>query len=295
MGRSGRRRAGLTAKRQTPRSKRRPANPRRWRLRRFWPSAKTRRRLWRWFNRSSRPVQGAVCVAVVLLVWLVTNGIYQVARKPTELFFPVSGTLNKTPAETWQRYAPLFIKYSTNVMTPDLLAAIAQVEGSGNPIARTYWRWSWTTHPLEVYRPASSAVGMYQITDGTFAEARKFCIHDHQVVADGPWNDWQSCWFNSLYSRVIPRDAVELTAAHLDRSVMQALQKHHVFSAGVAQKQMLAALIHLCGAGAGDEYVRRGLRLNEGQRCGDHEAHVYVARVMAMKGIFDRLAARNPT
>ena len=30
---------------------------------------------------------------------------------------------------------------------------------------------------------------MFQITDGTFAEARKFCIRDHQVVTDGPWYD----------------------------------------------------------------------------------------------------------
>ena len=29
-------------------------------------------------------------------------------------------------------------------MTPELLAALAQVEGSGNPVARTYWRWSWS-------------------------------------------------------------------------------------------------------------------------------------------------------
>ncbi len=264
-------------------------------LRRFWPSATARRRLWRLFQRSSRPVQGAICVTAVLLIWLITNGIYQVVRKPSELFFPVAGTLNKTPSETWQQYAPLFTKYSTNVMTPDLLAAIAQVEGSGNPVARTYWRWVWTAHPLEIYRPASSSVGMYQITDGTFAEARKFCIHDHQVVADGPWNDWQSCWFNSLYARVIPRDAVELTSAHLDRSVALAMQRHHIASASVTQKQTLAALIHLCGAGAGEEYVRHGFRLMDGQRCGDHEAHVYIARVMTMKAIFDQLAARGAT
>jgi hypothetical protein len=287
--------SSLRHQKSTSRVTRRKPTSLRQRLRRLWPSAKTRRRLWRLFQRSSRPVQGAICVATVLLVWLITNGIYQVVRKPSELFFPVAGTLNKTPGETWRQYAPLFTKYSTNVMTPDLLAAIAQVEGSGNPVARTYWRWVWTTHPLEIYRPASSSVGMYQITDGTFAEARKFCIHDHQVVADGPWNDWQSCWFNSLYARVIPRDAVELTAAHLDRSVALAMQRHHVFSASVAQKQTLAALIHLCGAGAGDEYVRRGFRLTEGQRCGDHEAHVYVARVMTMKAIFDQLAARGAT
>ncbi len=46
-------------------------------------------------------------------------------------------------------------------------------------------------------------------------------------------------------------------------------------------------MIHLCGAGAGDAYVQRGMHLAEGQRCGDHEARAYVARVKAMQRIFD--------
>jgi hypothetical protein len=240
-------------------------------------------------------MQIGIALAVLLTSWLTANWIYQVSRKPSELFFPVSGTLYKTPAETWQQYAPIFVRYSTEIMSADLLAAIAQVEGSGNPIARTYWRWAWSSQPFEIYRPASSAVGMYQITDGTFAEARRYCIHDHKVVEDGSWNDWQTCWFNSLYARVVPGDAVELTSAHLDRSVTLALQRRHVFSATLQQKQSLAALIHLCGAGAGEEYVRRGFRLADGQRCGDHEARAYVARVIAMKAVFDRLAARGST
>jgi hypothetical protein len=174
-------------------------------------------------------------------------------------------------------------------MTPDFLAAIAQVEGSGNPVARTYWRWSWSSQPFEVYRPASSAVGMYQITDGNFAEARRFCIHDHVVVEDGPWNDWHSCWFTGLYARVIPSDAVELTSAYLDRSVASILERRRISSASLPQKQMLAALIHLCGAGAGDEFARRRFRLAEGQRCGDTPARAYIERVAAMQNLFNRL------
>jgi hypothetical protein len=174
-------------------------------------------------------------------------------------------------------------------MTPELLAAIAQVEGSGNPVARTYWRWSWTSQPFEVFRPASSAVGMYQITDGNFAEARRYCIRDHVVVADGPWNDWHSCWFNGLYARVIPRDAVELTSAYLDRSVASILERHRLNSAPLLQRQSLAALIHLCGAGAGDEFARRKFRLSEGQRCGDHQARAYLERIEVMQGVFTRL------
>ena len=150
-----------------------------------------------------------VLTAAVML-WFVLNWTYQVVRKPSELFFPVSGTLNKTPAETWRQYAPLFQKYSTSVMSPELLAALAQVEGSGNPVVRTYWRWSLNPKPFDLYRPASSAVGMYQITNGTFAEARRFCIKNHAVVEDGPWNTWNSCWFNGLYTRVVPSHAGQL-------------------------------------------------------------------------------------
>jgi hypothetical protein len=237
-------------------------------------------------------MQVLISVALVLTLWLAINWSYQVIRKPSELFFPVSATLYKTPSETWRAYAPIFRKHATNVMTPELLAAIAQVEGSGNPVVRTYWRWSWmTTQPFEVYRPASSAVGMYQITDGTFAQARRFCIHDHTVAEDGPWNSWHSCWFNSLYARVVPSHAVELTSAFLDRSVAIILERHRITSAPLQRKQELAAVIHLCGAGAGDEFASRGFRLIEGQRCGDHEVRSYLARVDAMQHVFDRLAA----
>jgi hypothetical protein len=245
-------------------------------------------------------LQAVIVLAIAAVLWLAVNWIYQVVRKPSELFFPVSGTLNKTPTETWRQYAPLFREYSTKVISPELLAALAQVEGSGNPVVRTYWRWSWrwsvNPKPFDVYRPASSAVGMYQITDGTFAEARRYCIHDHAVVEDGPWDDWKSCWFNRLYTRVIPSHAVELTAAYLDRSVAAILERHHVRYAALERQQELAALIHLCGAGAGDAYVRRGQRLTEGERCGDHGARDYVARVNGMKRVFEhieRAAARG--
>src|SRR5882672_4344943 len=110
------------------------------------------------------PIQFLVGAVVILAVGVVLNGVVQVIRKPTEMFFPVSGTLAKAPPETWRRYGPLFREHSTAVLTPDLLAALAQVEGAGNPVARTYWRWRLTWNPLELYRPASSAVGMYQIT-----------------------------------------------------------------------------------------------------------------------------------
>jgi hypothetical protein len=225
-------------------------------------------------------------LGVVLLIAgaFALNWLYQIVRKPAELFFPVSGALSKTPGETWQQYAPIFRRHSTAVMTPELLAALAQVEGAGNPVARTPWRWRATQDPRELYRPASSAVGMYQITDGTFREAQRYCIRDHAARED-------ECWFNSFYLRVIPSHAVELTSAYLDRGVAAVLARQRIGAATLKQRQDLAALIHLCGAAAGEAYARRGFRLSPGQRCGEHDARAYLARVNAMKRLFARLSA----
>ena len=185
----------------------------------LWLRTRRARRLLKLLVAAPLAVRIIVGTIVVLTVWSTANWLYQVVRKPTELFFPVDGVLAKAPAETWRQYGPLFRRHSTAVITPELLAALAQVEGSGNPVARTYWRWRLTWNPFEVYQPASSAVGMYQITDATFREARRFCIRDHVVVEDGPWHDTRSCWFNGLYTRVLPSHAVEMTAALLDRGV----------------------------------------------------------------------------
>src|SRR5882762_1345672 len=232
-----------------------------------------------------------VVIAIVLLaLWSVVNWTYQVIRKPTELFFPVSSALSKTPPETWRSYEALFRAHSTAIMAPELLAALAQVEGAGNPVARTYWRWRLSWNPFEMYRPASSAVGMYQITTPTFREARRFCIHDHVVVEDGPWHEWRSCWFNGLYMRVVPSHAVEMTAALLDRSVTGTMARQRVAAATLQQKQDLAAIIHLCGAGPGDAYARRGFRLTAGQKCGDHDVAAYLSRVNGLKRQFTRFA-----
>ena len=261
-----------------------------------------RRRLLRWLRRATRrrwvrrlrraPVAWRLLIGVLLAagVALAINGVYQVARKPTELFFPVSGVLAKTPQETWREYGPAFRRYATPAIAPELLAALAQVEGSGNPLVRTYWRWSWEPRPFDLYRPASSAVGMYQITDGTFAEARHYCIHHHALIHDGPWNDWHSCWFNGLYLRVVPRDAIELTAAYLDLKVNAILANDRRHAASALQRQHLAAVVHLCGAGGAAAYAQRGFRFADGERCGAHDPREYLRRVDAMREVFTRLA-----
>jgi hypothetical protein len=229
--------------------------------------------------------------AVVLALTLAINAIYQALRKPSEFLFPASAALAKTPEQTWRAYAPLFQEYATAAITPDLLAALAQAEAAGNPVARTYWRWSWNSHPFKVYGPASSSVGMYQMTDGAFAEASKFCIRDHEVIERGGTGGALACRLG-LNFRVLPRRAVELTAAYLDRHVAATLARQ-AGPASPLQKRHLAAVVHLCGARAADAYARLGYRFPESQRCGDQNPQAYLVKVDVYAKEFRRLAARE--
>jgi len=162
------------------------------------PVRRALRRLW-----AAPPAIRVLAVAIATLaLWGAANWIVQTVRKPSEMFFPVGGALVKTPLETWRQYGSLFREHSTAVISPDLLAALAQIEGAGNPVARPRWSWRPSWNPFELYRPSSSAVGMFQITDAAFRDAKRYCIHDHAVVVDGPWYDPSTCWFNGLYTRV---------------------------------------------------------------------------------------------
>jgi hypothetical protein len=226
-------------------------------------------------------------VAVIVLALLpLANVAYQVVRKPTELLFFVEGALHKDPTETWRQYGALFREYATDTVAPELLAALAQTESTGNPVARTYWRKQLTWNPLAMYKPASSAVGLFQMTNPAFAEASRSCIRRHTVVND-------DCWFNSFYIRALPSHAIELASIYLDRQVAGVLAAVPNTKASPRQKQELATLIHLCGAGPARSFARRGFQLAAGERCGDHLASAYLAKVNVMKRRFVRLAANE--
>src|SRR5277367_5307837 len=138
-------------------------------------------------------------VTIVLALVTLANLVYHVVHKPTELFAFIGHRLDKEPPETWRQYGSLFRTYSTNTIPPELLAALAQVESSGNPVDRTYWRWRWSFNPFAIYQPASSAVGLFQMTDGAYAEGAGFCIRANAVTDTG-------CGFGP-YIRAIPSHA----------------------------------------------------------------------------------------
>lgn len=246
-------------------------------------------RLWRKLRGAPPWLQVALGLTLAIALWLAANALVQLARKPTEIFTPVSGSLNKLPAQTWRAYEPIFRAHATATITPDFLAALAQVEGAGNPVARTPWRWRLTEDPFDVYRPASSAVGMFQITNGTYLQAKRYCIHDNEVAADGPWHDWRSCWFNWLYFRVVPSHAAEMTSAFLDVSVARSLRQLNKENATLRQKQDLAAIMHLCGVAAGEAFAKRGFRLSSSQRCGAQPVGAYLGQLYALQRTFATL------
>src|ERR1700704_3146293 len=210
------------------------------RVRQSWNTFFRRVRRWRgarWARRKLAAAPSAVRIAFVvattLIAFSLANLVYQVVRKPTEVLFFLGRALDKVPTETWRQYGPLFREYSTETITPELLAALAQVESSGNPVARTYWRWRLTWNPFAVYKPASSAVGLYQTTDAAYAEAARYCIRRHTVVD-------AECRFNSLYIRAVPSHAVELAAVYLDRNVAAVLARAPDATPSPQQSQDLA-------------------------------------------------------
>jgi hypothetical protein len=84
-----------------------------------------------------------------------------------------------------------------------------------------------------------------------------------------------------------------MTSAYLDTRVNETLSRFGIRSASRQQRQDLATIIHLCGAGAGAAYARRGLRVTPGQQCGDHDVRGYLQRVQNMRRVFARLDAAD--
>jgi hypothetical protein len=259
-------------------------------------SPRTRRRrvggAWQKLKAVPRSLRIVGVVVLLVAVFSVVNLVYQVLRKPTEMFFPVSGSLNKGPADTWRNYASLFRANSTANISPELLAALAQVESAGNPVARTYWRWSLTWASV---RDLSARVERRRPVPDDQSGLRRGAalLHPpsrrHRRQCRRRFG--RAAGSTALYTRVVPSHAIELTAVYLDRAVAAILADRAEPKASPRQRQDLAAIVHLCGAGPARRFARHGFHLSSGERCGDHDVATYVATVDTMERQFLRLAA----
>lgn len=248
------------------------------------------RRLARAAIRAPLALRLALLGVLVLIILAALNVAYQVARKPTEVLGLVFAPAPLTLSETWTRYGAQFRGHATDLVRAELLAALAHAESQGDPLARTAWRWRWTWNPFTLYAPASSAVGLFQITDAAFAEGRLLCVHNHHVARAGSWYDLHACWFPALYMRTVPSHAIEMTAARLHEHLVQTLGPERVGRTPMRSRERLAAVIHLCGPSRGADFARRGFRGSAGERCGTHDLAAYLARVDRFTLSFERLA-----
>jgi hypothetical protein len=61
--------------------------------------------------------------------------------------------------------------------------------------------------------------------------------------------------------------------------------------ASLEARRQLAAVIHLCGRERGVAYAQRGFWVLPGERCGEHDLALYLARVGEQRSAFARIRA----
>src|SRR6185436_2194380 len=108
---------------------------------------------------------GLLSTLLLLLIgFFIVNFFVQIYRKPTEILRWAGLSRAKTTEQTWREYGDDFRRNGRGVITADFLAALSQLESSGDPLASPGWTFRWSTSPWRIYAPASSAVGLLQMT-----------------------------------------------------------------------------------------------------------------------------------
>ncbi|MCP4751486.1 MAG: transglycosylase SLT domain-containing protein [Proteobacteria bacterium] len=220
---------------------------------------------------------------LLILLLVAVNWVYQVVKKPSELVDLIGISFFKRPSSTWEAYRDDFEEHSTEIMTPEFLAAMAQAESGGNPLATTQWKWRLTTDVTRIYAPASSSVGMFQYTNATFEDAKRFCVHFGKVATRGKWFSPGSCWFNGLYSRLSPSNSIEMTAARLQYYVDRLTAKRGI---GLKNKQKMAAVIHLCGLKKARKFRKKNFNFKAIPACGSHNPRNYYRKIAKLRKRF---------
>ena len=247
--------------------------------------ARTRPVLWarRKLSRLPRAIRIAVAIAVLLPLLALTNLVYHVIRKPTELFFFVGHRLDKEPAETWRQYGRCSAPIPPARSRPNIgragagrefrqpggshLLALAMelqsVRDTSPPPRPSACSRCWMRPPP---RPRGSVSGA---TRSPIPVAASPVFMSARSLAMPP--NWRPCIWIATWHGFWPARATSRPAR--------------------SERQDLAAFIHLCGAGPATAFARRNFRMIAGERCGDHLVAAYVLRVNAMKREFVRLAA----
>jgi hypothetical protein len=207
------------------------------------------------------------------------NFVVQIVRKPTEILRFARLGRGKSPGGTWSEFGADCLRHEGGAITAEFLAALIQVESSGDRFAAPAWRWSWSLDPWRVYAPPSSAVGVLQITKGNLGAARAMVGQD---------DDSEGCALGHCI-RLIGSDSIAMTSAFLKSRVRASLAGRER-RASARDKQVLAAVIHLCGPNKGPALVRTDFDPDSLGTCGGQSVGAYVRLVMKYREQFSRLA-----
>ncbi len=223
----------------------------------------------------------------LILLSPVINFMWQVYKKPTEVLRPISKYFNKSPKQTWYSYYDEFNKHADPYLSAEYLAALAQVESSGNPIAQTYWDFKLSTDISKMYAPASSSVGLYQFTEPSFQIAKNICKtkNGYKFLKEAPVG---SCFFHKFKTRLSASDSIELAANHLNYNIEQIMLRKKM-KLNPVQIEALASVIHLCGPRAADRLVQRSFSLELMGNCGAHNVKNYHRKISRMASYFRAL------
>ncbi|MGK0289620.1 MAG: hypothetical protein ACI86H_001066 [bacterium] len=214
------------------------------------------------------------------------NWVYQVINKPAEIISIFGTNLYKSTVKTWDHYQDSFQKHATKIITAEFLAALAQVESGGNPLATSQWRWRWTSNITRIYAPSSSSVGLYQYTTSTFQDAQRFCARSGKITVSSNWYNRKGCKFNYFYTRLSSSNSIEVTAARLHYYTNRIIYRKKI-KLTQSKKQQLAAIIHLCGISAGRRFAKNNFQLSKLPRCGSHSTRRYIRKIVKLQKQFN--------
>tara|TARA_B100001248_G_C27399354_1_gene468667 strand:+ start:367 stop:1038 length:672 start_codon:yes stop_codon:yes gene_type:complete len=212
-----------------------------------------------------------------LITLFVANIGYAIYEKPWQILHPISKQFKKVPYHTWQEYQADFQKYASPQLSASFLAALAQSESAGNPWATVYWQVNLSREIYRIFHPASSALGLYQITQGTMKEMKKYCWENGKAIRG-------NCFWNRFRMRLSSYDSIYLTSAYLNYWVNRFPEYRN--------KEKMAALIHLCGIEKVRRHMHRYGKVSKIQRCGSHRIKNYLSRIRSYQSKMQQLASR---
>lgn len=207
-------------------------------------------------------------VVKLAALYLFVNFVVQVVRKPTEIASLFSFSMYKTPTETWNSYKSYFQSSATEATPADFLAALAHIESNGNPWASPGWRFKINARIFDLYAPATTAVGLYQFLDETFRNAG---------IGE------------TFSNRLSPESSTRIAATYLNRELAKIIYEQKLQKTTNERKQILAAIVHLCGKQKAINFARAGYSWAAIGNCGAHDPQVYTQRVLSLKRTFGQL------